>query len=175
MKIYYYIGLNRKGQKEQELVEIPDYEAEEWITFAIEQGIKVDTSLSLEKQVQKLVDASFEEEFQRDRKEFRHTIPFGELTDDEGNVIDGVDLVVDTAPNQLEQILEEERHDLLEQIEEEFQKSLTEKQLRRLKLFKQGLSNIEISKLENVDHTSISQTFQQLKNKYQKIYKTYFK
>lgn len=169
MKIYYYIGLNRKGQKEQELVEIPDYEAKEWITFAIEQGIKVDPSLSLEKQVQKIVDASFEEEFQRDRKEFRHTIPFGEVTDDEGNVIDGVDLVVDTAPSQLEQILEEERHDLLEQIEEDFQKSLTETQLRRLKLFKQGLSIEEISRLENVHHSSISETFEQLKKKYNRI------
>ncbi|MCR5114020.1 MAG: hypothetical protein K6A63_08805 [Acholeplasmatales bacterium] len=53
---------------------------------------------------------------------------------------------------------------------EEFYKTLTEVQLRRLKLREEGYSFREISRIENVEHKAITKTFNQIKNKYLKFF-----
>lgn len=168
MKIKYYLGLNTKGFKEQTIVDIDDYEANEWLIFGLEQGYKVDSTLSKEKQVQMVIDESFREQYNADRKEFYHTRRFKDFEDDEGNIINGSLLVVDETPNQLDLLIAEEKEQEKKEREQKLLEILTPKQRQRyLKLKEMTID--ELAKEEGVGRSSIYDTIEQIKKKLKKF------
>lgn len=171
MKILFYLGLNRKGQKQQEVIDIPDYEANEWITFGLTQGYKVDENLPIQKQVQKIVDKSYEEMYNADRKEFYHTRYFGIKEDKNGKKKDELENLADESPNQLEQMIEAEESEIDALAYKEFMENLNDTQVRRLNMKINGMTLREIAKAENVTLASIQDSFDLIKMKYKKYFK----
>lgn len=173
MKILFYVGLNNKGQKEQQVIEVPDYEANEWLIFGLEQGYEIDESEPIQKQIQHIVDKTYEEQYNQDRREFRHIRKFRTLIDNEGNEINEVDTIVDDTPNYLEETIEKETSILKEKAINEFMNGLTKVQKTRLDLKMKGLTLKEIAEKEGVSIRSIRDSLDQLKTRYKEILKKY--
>ena len=170
MKILYYLGLDYKGYKEQEVIEITDYEADEWISFGLEQGYQIDTTLSKEKQVQMVIDESFREQYNDDRRYFYHTRRFRDIEDNEGNVINEVELIADDAPTPLEALIAEEEEKETAQKQEDFYSILTPLQKKRYLLYLQGYSYRKIAELEGTtNHNAIRDSIKAAEKKLKKF------
>lgn len=170
MKILYYLGLDYKGYKEQEVIEITDYEADEWISFGLEQGYQIDPTLPKEKQVQMVVDESFREQYNDDRRYFYHTRKFRDIEDKEGNVINEVELIADDAPTPLEALLLEEETNEVAEAQEEFLSILTPLQKKRYLLYLQGYSYRKIAEIEgNTNHNAIRDSIKAAEKKLKKF------
>lgn len=168
MKILYYLGLDNKGYKEQETIEITDYEADEWISFGLEQGYQIDTTLSKEEQVQMVIDESFRDQYNDDRRYFYHTRRFRDIEDKEGNVINEAELIADDSPTPLEALIAEEEEMFKVERENKLLELLNAKQKRRYIRLKE-ISVEELANEEHVSRSSIYDTIEQIKNKIKKL------
>ena len=168
MKIYYYLGLDSKGHKEQEVIDITDYDADEMISFHIKQGNKIDESLSKQKQVQKIVDELFKEQYNADRREFYHTRRFRDYEDDEGNTINEIDLIADDSLSPLDLVILEDEEKEKNTLEDSLLNILSPKQRERYLKLKE-FSIDELAELEGVSRSSIYDTINQIKEKVKKM------
>lgn len=71
----------------------------------------------------------------------------------------------DPTPAEQCEILEEEKRVA------EFKKTLTATQLRRLEMLEDGMSEREIAKADNASKTSVHETIEQIKKKYNEFFK----
>ena len=101
-----------------------------------------------------ILEESLKEEHAQDVKEQRHSAKF----------INGKEIDIEDLSDNLEEAFDDEKVPGLE--DPDFLATLTEVQLRRLKLLLNQISLTEIAKKEGVDVTSIRDTFNAIKKKY---------
>lgn len=156
MKIYIYNGLDKSGKKKHQVIEISEAEADQWVQVDYERRqAESDVPVS-PRTAQEIMEEASREYINSDRKAFNNTRLFDVRSNEEGEAYNEMDSLVSAD-------LSPEQEFILEETHKEIEKGLTEIQLRRYKLYREGVSIRQIALDEGINYKTVYESIHVVK------------
>ena len=174
VKIYMLEECRIDGHHKYITVELTDEEASEWIErdyqFRLSQ-VSEEMKGTIKRRTCQEIQNSFDNPIRASFVKFhRHCETGLRYTDDDGDEIDIIENIADPSPSPAELYEMEYERERSQARVDAFMATLTETQKRRLLLKMEGMSERKIAEIEGCSHTSVEETFEAIKKKYNKFF-----